>query len=303
MTTTVEPVTSAPEIRPDRQARWKEEARFFDDLAHKVDESTLWIDPLALRRYSRPVLRSRFNKEFRFQVLGALAGKTLLDVGCGDGLNSVMFAMMGARVTGLDVSSGAVQIARRRAEMNGVADRTSFICAPVETADFAPDSFDIVWGDAILHHVLEDLDLVLRHLVRWCKRSGLLLFSEPLNLSNALRRLRALIPVHTEVTPGERPLIKAELRLLQRYIPDLRMKHYNLLGRLDPFIVTNFNYERSSAGRRAVVNLLDLVDYALLSLPLVKRLGGVGVLYGHPNKNPLVDQNPNEKRRRDAHNP
>lgn len=282
--TFADPATVIRDDRSDREKRWKEEARFFDDLAQKVDESALTIDPLALQRYTRAVLRKRFNKEFRFRLLGTLAGKLLLDVGCGDGLNAVMFAKMGAHVTGLDVSSGAIQVARRRAEVNGVSERTTFICAPVETADVAPDSFDIVWGDAILHHVLDDLDLVLRHMARWCKPSGLILFSEPVNLANALRRLRFMIPIHTDATPDERPLVRAELDLLRRYIPNMRLRHYGLFGRLDRFILTSCNYERSSTARRLIVNGIDLADYALLSLPLVKRLGGVCVIYGRPSK-------------------
>lgn len=268
----------------ERSRRWEEEARFFDQLADGVDDATLAIDPLALQRYSAPVLRQKFNKEFRFRTLGPLAGKTLLDIGCGDGLNAVMFAKMGAHVTGLDISPGAIQLARRRAELNGVSERTNFICAPIETADLPPDSFDIVWGDAILHHVLADLDLVLRHLARACKPGGLMLFSEPVNLANPLRRLRSLIPVHAEATPDERPLIKGELDLLKHYVPNLRSKYYGLFGRLDQFILTNYNYERSSVTRRAIVNAIGSIDYALLSLPLVKRLASICVLWGHPNK-------------------
>ena len=56
--------------------------------------------------------RARFNKEFRFLLLGDLLGKTLLDVGCGDSLNVALLAKMGAEVTGLDVSLGAVALAR-----------------------------------------------------------------------------------------------------------------------------------------------------------------------------------------------
>jgi len=144
MTITSAPVTSTSDRTSRRNDRWEEEARFFDDLAENLDDSELFLDPLALERYSRPDLRKRFNKEFRYRILGQLAGKTLLDVGCGDGLNAVTFAKMGARVTGLDISPGAIQVAQRRAELNGVSERTTFVCAPVETADIAPDSFDIV---------------------------------------------------------------------------------------------------------------------------------------------------------------
>src|SRR5882672_5661141 len=111
MTITSAPVTSTSDRTSRRNDRWEEEARFFDDLAENLDDSELFLDPLALERYSRPDLRKRFNKEFRYRILGQLAGKTLLDVGCGDGLNAVTFAKMGARVTGLDISPGAIQVA------------------------------------------------------------------------------------------------------------------------------------------------------------------------------------------------
>src|SRR5262245_2577705 len=65
----------------------EEEARFFDRWADCLDESKLPIDPLAWKRYTSPRLRPRFNKEFRFLLLGDLRRKTLLDVGCGDSVN------------------------------------------------------------------------------------------------------------------------------------------------------------------------------------------------------------------------
>jgi len=270
-------------VKP-REERWREEASFFDSWAQKWGEEALPIDPLALQRYTRPVLRRRFNKEFRFRVMGDLRGKTLLDVGCGDGLNAVMFAKMGANVTGIDVSPKAIELAQRRGEVNGVSDRLSLVAAPLETADLPPGTFDLVWADGILHHVLDDLELVLDRLARWVKPEGLLVFAEPVNLFHALRRLRFMIPVKTEATPDERPLVRSEVDLIRRYVPDLRMRHYSLFGRLDQFILINFNYEKSPPLRRAIVNGIDLLDYGLLSLPGVSRLGSNCVMYGHPAK-------------------
>ena len=267
-----------------REARWKQEARFFDERADRIDDQSLYIDPLAWRRYTRPRLRRRFSPEFRLRVLGDLRGKKLLDIGCGDGLNGVMFAKMGADVTGLDVSAGAIRVAHRRAVVNGVADRMKLVCAPAETAGLADDSFDIVWAEGFLHHVLDELELVVRQLARWTKPGGILLFTEPLNLNPTLRRLRQLIPVVTEATPGERPLVRAELDLVRRYVPDLSIRHFGLLGRLDLFVLTNGNYERSSWPRRAFVNVADAIDYVTLSMPLARNLGGSGVLWGHPDK-------------------
>src|SRR5262249_38711083 len=230
--------------------RWEQEAAFFDQRAATVQDMALPIDPLAFCRYTRPGLRRRFNKEFRFRIIGDLEGKRLLDVGCGDGPNMAMFAKMGADVTGIDVSPGALDVARRRAEVNGVADRVRLICCPIETADLPDASFDVVWGDGILHHVLDALEPTVERLVRWVKDDGLILFSEPVNLFEPLRRLRRLVPVHTDATPGERPLIPSEIEMVRTHVPDLRLRHYMLLGRLDRFVLVNFNYERSPVIRR-----------------------------------------------------
>jgi 2-polyprenyl-3-methyl-5-hydroxy-6-metoxy-1,4-benzoquinol methylase len=265
-----------------REDRWREEADFFNRAAERIDTKALPLDPVALQRYTRPVLRSRFNKEYRFKVLGPVAGKVLLDVGCGDGQNSVMLALMGAQVTGIDVSPGAIALARRRAEVNGVSDRVRFLCAPVERADLPERSFDIVWGEGILHHVLDDLDLVLRHLARCAKREGLLIFSEPINLSPMLRRIRQSVPIRTDATPGERPMLKNELDLVRRHVPDLVMRPYSLLGRLDRLILIRYNYERSPVVRRGIVNGMAALDRFLMLLPGFKRLASTCVLHGHP---------------------
>src|SRR5207245_11202485 len=126
---------------------------------------------------------------------------------------------------------------------------------------------DIVWGDGILHHVLDELELTMRQLVSWTRPEGLLVFSEPVNLFEPLRRLRQMIPVHTEATPGERPLVREEIEIVRRYIADLRKRHYALFGRLDQFILINFNYERSPAFRRAIVRCIDIIYYVLLTIP------------------------------------
>jgi 2-polyprenyl-3-methyl-5-hydroxy-6-metoxy-1,4-benzoquinol methylase len=260
--------------------RWKEEAAFFDRAALRVDAERLPIDPLTWRRYTRPVLRRRFSYEHRFRLLGDLDRRTLLDVGCGDGLNAVLLARMGARVTGLDVSPGALEVARRRAVVNGVADRVTLVCAPIEEAELPEGSFDVVWGDGILHHVLDDLERVVRRLVGWVRPGGAIVFAEPINLNRTLRRLRALVPIRTEATPGERPMLRSELDLVRRYVPDLVVRPYALLGRLDRFVLVDYNYERSPRIRRGIVNALDSLDWALLSIPGLRSLAGTCVMYG-----------------------
>src|SRR5262249_45035928 len=94
-----------------QQQRWDAEARFFDEWAEKAARAVEPVHPLTLARYGARSPRRRFNKEFRFRILGDLTGLRVLDAGCGDGVNAVLLAKLGAVVTGIDVSPKAIELA------------------------------------------------------------------------------------------------------------------------------------------------------------------------------------------------
>jgi 2-polyprenyl-3-methyl-5-hydroxy-6-metoxy-1,4-benzoquinol methylase len=267
---------------------WEVEARFFDQVAD-AHGPVQPMDPLALRRYTSP-LRRRFAREFRIRSVQPLAGKRVLDVGCGEGIDSVLLAKLGARqVTGVDLSARAIAAARERSIINGVADRIDFVCAPIETAAIAPDSYDVVWCNAILHHLTDNLDLVMRRLASWARPGGVISLAEPTAFNQTLRQLRLMVPIAAgEVTPDERPLEPRDFAVIEKYVTRLEMRHFSLFGRIDQFVLTRFNYERSSAVRRALVNVTALADWLLLSLPGVKNLGSITVAVARPNKAALA---------------
>ena len=265
---------------PQTITRWESEARFFDRVAELQANEILPIDPLAIRRYGARPLRSRFREEFRFRVAKSLQGKRVLDVGCGDGSNSVLLARLGAQVVGVDVSPKSIALAEKRARISGVGSSIRLICSPLEEARIEPHSFDLIWGDAILHHLIEKLDLVMSLLTLWARPGAMMVFSEPVNFNHTLRRLRLKLPVKTDATPDERPLEPAELAVIRRFLPDLRIRFFSLFGRLNRFILLRFNYERSSAIRRGLASLFAAIDYGLLSLPGIRNLGGYVVIYG-----------------------
>jgi 2-polyprenyl-3-methyl-5-hydroxy-6-metoxy-1,4-benzoquinol methylase len=265
----------------EREERWREEASFFDQRAGGINLAP--IDPLTLARYQGP-LRRRFNKEYRLRLLGDLRGRKILDVGCGEGTNSILLAKLGALVTGIDISPESIKLAAQRAQSNQIPESCRFLCSPLETAELPGDSFDIVWCDAILHHVIEDLPVVLERLAYWAKPGALMVFSEPVNFNQTLRRIRRMVPVHTDATPDERPLEFPEIAILRRFVPDLTIRYFTLLGRLDRFVLVNYNYERSPWARRTISNCLAAFDVLALSIPGVRRMGGTAVMYGHPLK-------------------
>jgi 2-polyprenyl-3-methyl-5-hydroxy-6-metoxy-1,4-benzoquinol methylase len=268
-----------------REQRWEQEAAFFDRFAVDTLADVQPTDPLTLKRYGRPLLRRRFNKEFRFQILGSLQRKRILDVGCGDGRNSVLLAKLGAaQVVGIDIAPAAIELAKNRARIDGVQDRVSFLCSPLEMAELSSDSFDVIWGDAILHHLIPELEMILNKLTSWAKPDALMLFAEPINLNATLRKVRKALPVHTDATPGERPLEADDITLIKRYVCNLSLRPFSLLGRLDRFVLSNHHFERSSAPRRLFASVNAYLDYALLTLPIFRNLAGQAVMYGFPRK-------------------
>jgi SAM-dependent methyltransferase len=231
-----------------------------------------------LERYRDP--GSLYPKEACFGLLGDLEGKSILDVGCGEGEDAMILARLGAHVTGLDVSPGAIELAKQRAAINGVGQRARFLCAPLTEAQLPERAFDVIWIDNVLHHVLDDLEPTLRALLRAAKPGATILCIEPVNLNRTLRRIRFLVPVHTEVTPGERPLERADLGVIEKLVPGLRRRHFNFLGRLTRFIIPGYRYESAPAWRRRLCDLVHFVDRVLLAVPGLAQLGGIGLLHG-----------------------
>ena len=272
----VEPPQERPRP-PDqaaRAARWREEAGYFDALVGGMG----LLDPAVLRRYLKP-RRPWHSKEWRFMALGRLEGKAVLDVGCGPGDNAVILALRGGKVTGVDVSERSIELAERRARASGAKVPPRFLCAPVETAELPERSFDGIWGDGVLHHLIPELDAVLARLARLARPGARFVFSEPVNLVPALRRLRLALPIPLDGTSLERPLEEPELAMIRRHVPDLSLRMFGLLGRLNRFVVPA-GLEHAPAAGQFAADALCLADRALLSRGPLARAGGMAVLWG-----------------------
>jgi 2-polyprenyl-3-methyl-5-hydroxy-6-metoxy-1,4-benzoquinol methylase len=265
----------------ESKAHWRGEIEFFDRLADAKIDSLRPVPPRTLERYRR-CRRGWLPVEQRFAVVGPLEGKRVLDVGCGDGKNSVLLALLGARVTGLDISPRSVAVAERRAALNGVAERASFICAPIERAEFARRSFDVIWCDALLHHVRDELTAVLARFNDWCAPDGVIMISEPVSLNDAARRLRlALLPPPVG-TDHESPLDRRDLAATLRAFSQPHVRYYGLFGRLEQFVLTRGNFEYSGFARRWVALGLRLIDVPALALPGLRGLASQVVIGAAP---------------------
>jgi 2-polyprenyl-6-hydroxyphenyl methylase/3-demethylubiquinone-9 3-methyltransferase len=152
------------------------------------DERTPNIDPAEIAKFEE--LASRWwdrNSEFKplhdinplrvdfIDRIGSLAGKTVLDVGCGGGILSEAMAHRGADVTGIDMGEAPLKVAKLHGLESGA--RVSYRRITVEDlADEMPGGFDLVTCMEMLEHV-PDPESVVRACARLVKPGGQVFFS------------------------------------------------------------------------------------------------------------------------------
>jgi 2-polyprenyl-3-methyl-5-hydroxy-6-metoxy-1,4-benzoquinol methylase len=113
--------------------------------------------PLGSREYFDQVEARKYTVEPHipgFARHAEWAGKRVLEIGCGLGTDTINFARAGASITAVDLSSKSLELARRRADVFGVADRVTFVEADAEQlSDYvAAEPYDLVYSFGVIHH-------------------------------------------------------------------------------------------------------------------------------------------------------
>jgi 2-polyprenyl-6-hydroxyphenyl methylase/3-demethylubiquinone-9 3-methyltransferase len=137
-----------------------------------TQNANLNIDPSEIAKFEE--LASRWwDKESEFKPLhdinplrvgfidryADLAGKTVLDVGCGGGILSEAMAHRGAEVSGIDMGEAPLKVAKLHGLESGVKVNYSRITAE-EFAAENPESFDVVTCMEMLEHVPDPASVV-----------------------------------------------------------------------------------------------------------------------------------------------
>jgi 2-polyprenyl-6-hydroxyphenyl methylase/3-demethylubiquinone-9 3-methyltransferase len=115
------------------------------------------------------------------------AGLEVLDLGCAGGFMAEALAARGARVTGIDPASEAIEAARAHARAGGV--QIAYDVGVGEALPYAAGSFDAIVCVDVLEHV-SDLTQVLAEAARVLRPGGMFLF-DTIN-RNPLARLATI---------------------------------------------------------------------------------------------------------------
>ena len=111
-----------------------------------------------------------------------LKGKKVLIIAVGTGKEVVKVARLGACVSGIDISSKAVENARRMLDAN-LLSGTMVVGDAAETF-FEEKSFDLIWGSSVLHHL--DHEIFPKELDRILKDDGVAMFVDEATFFNPL---------------------------------------------------------------------------------------------------------------------
>ncbi len=124
----------------------------------------------------------RFKNSLEFQeTLSILKtykpnAKTILDIGCGNGISTINFAQEGYKVTAVEpdssltVGAGAIRILKNKLELTNIEIVEDF----AENIQFEDNSFDVVYVRQAMHHA-NHLNNFVKECVRVLKPDGILL--------------------------------------------------------------------------------------------------------------------------------
>ena len=142
------------------------EIRKFEELAHR------WWDPGSEFRPLHEINPLRLNY---IERRAGLAGKTIVDVGCGGGILSEGMAKRGARVTGIDMGEAPLSVARLHLLEAGLEVDYRRTTAE-QLAEERPGEFDVVTCMEMLEHV-PDPGSVIRACAELVRPGGDVFFS------------------------------------------------------------------------------------------------------------------------------
>ncbi len=201
----------------------------------------------------------------------------MLDFGCGIGIAAVRFAYLGFQVDAFDLSDQNIAIGRVLARRYQLADRCTFRPMLAEQLDYPNQTFDLIAGIDILHHV--EVPRAIAEARRVLKPGGVAIFKEHVEvpLLDHVRNtalVRSIVPrrvsIKHHITEDERKLNRDDLALIEDTFSHVQTRRFTVFSRIDRLVPRCNDTLR---GR------LQRLDHRLMqACPPLAQLGGTVVL-------------------------
>jgi ubiquinone/menaquinone biosynthesis C-methylase UbiE len=250
----------------------RKEQVFHDRWAAAID-----VDGIRVADYFEACTQP--ENRFILKQLGDVCGKSLLDLGCGAGENSVYFALQGANCVAADYSPGMVDVALKLAAANHIQIEGRVVNAMV--IDLPDNSFDIVYASNLLHH-LPDPIAALHEMHRVLKPGGKACFWDPLKhnpLINVYRRIATKVR-----TEDETPLDICLVNTVRSIFSDTQFDTFWIAALwifLRFYLIERVNPNEERYWKKIIsehtrlepeYRRLERLDRILKQLPLMKRM-------------------------------
>lgn len=160
-------------------------------------------------------------KDFYENIEKDSKGKTVLDYGCGIGSITEKVARQNpTKIVGADISDVSISKAIDNAKKKNL--NIEYRVENCESSSFASESFDLIYGTGILHHL--NLEKSVKEINRLLKKDGKMIFMEPLGTNPLINFYRKLTPKAR--SQDEHPFVKKDFIFLKKLYGNLSIKYY-----------------------------------------------------------------------------
>ena len=202
------------------------------------------------------------------EFLGDLSDKHVLEYGCGLGQMTSLLAKNSAKVTSFDLSINSIRVTKKRAQLNEVEENIELAVSAGESLPFASESFDIIFGKAILHHL--NVDLGWHDLYRMLKPGGKAVFIEPMGMNPLLNFSRDHLPyAHKNPRGADIPLTYDDINAWGKGFKQFQYREVQLLSML----------ERGLGRRIRMLPLRKIDAFLLRRFPFLRKYCRYVVIY------------------------
>lgn len=192
---------------------------------HRIHDLEMTREPVGTKAFFDDLDDYRFDKlRYLPQLVdfSGFRGQRLLEVGCGIGTDLVRFANGGARVTGIDLSPTAIDLAGQNLALHG-ARAEELRVANAEALPYDEGQFDVVYGHGVIQYIADPA-----RLVRECARvlrpggTGIFMVYNRVSWLNGLSKVMK-VPLEHEDAPALRKFSIQEFRQLLAPFTDTRI--------------------------------------------------------------------------------
>jgi SAM-dependent methyltransferase len=138
-------------------------------------------------------------RPYEIEMIGDVAGKTLLHLQCHFGIDTLSWARLGARVTGADLSPAAVELARSLADELGFPEARFVQSNLYDLPDVLDGRFDVVYTSRGVLNWLPDIAAWARVVAHFVAPGGMFFITEAHPVMNVFE--------NEDVEPGELRLV------------------------------------------------------------------------------------------------